>query len=84
MPIYDYYCDVCNSNFEALQKINEKALKSCLKCKKSGGVVKLISAPGFRLKGDGWYETDFKKNNKKNIHSPEIERKKIKQKKDEK
>ena len=65
MPIYDYYCDVCNSNFEALQKINEKPLKSCLKCKKSGGVVKLISAPGFRLKGDGWYETDFKKNNKK-------------------
>ena len=51
MPIYDYYCDVCNSNFEALQKINEKPLKSCLKCKKSGGVVKLISAPGFRLKG---------------------------------
>ncbi len=73
MPIYDYYCDVCNSNFEALQKINEKPL-----------VVKLISAPGFRLKGDGWYETDFKKNNKKNIHSPEIEKKKIKQKKDEK
>ena len=84
MPIYDYYCDVCKSNFEALQKINEKPLKSCLKCKEFGGVVKLISAPGFRLKGDGWYETDFKKSDKKNIYSPELEKKKIMQKKDEK
>ena len=84
MPIYDYYCDVCKSNFEVLQKINEKPLKSCLKCKKSVRVVKLMSAPGFRLKGDGWYETDFKNSDKKNIHSPEKEKKKIKQKKDEK
>ena len=69
MPIYEYYCEVCNSNFEVFQKISEKALKECIKCKKSSKVVKLLSAPGFRLKGSGWYETDFKDKNKKNIHS---------------
>ena len=61
MPIYDYYCDVCKPNFKALQKIKEKPLKSCLKCKKSGGVVNLISVPSLRLKGDGWNKLIIKK-----------------------
>ena len=60
MPIYEYYCEVCNSNFEVFQKMDEKALKECIKCNKSTKVVKLLTAPGFRLKGSGWYETDFK------------------------
>ena len=67
MPIYEYYCEVCNSNFEVFQKMDEKALKECIKCNKSTKVVKLVSAPGFRLKGGGWYETDFKSGSKKNI-----------------
>ena len=69
MPIYEYYCEVCNSNFEVFQKMDEKVLKECIKCNKSTKVVKLLSAPGFRLKGSGWYETDFKDNNKKNLHT---------------
>ena len=69
MPIYEYYCEVCNSNFEVFQKMNEKALKECIKCNKSTKVVKLLTAPGFRLKGRGWYETDFKNNNKKNLYT---------------
>ena len=71
MPIYEYYCEVCNSNFEVFQKMDEKALKECIKCNKSTKVVKLVSAPGFRLKGGGWYETDFKSGTKKNIHDSE-------------
>ena len=67
MPIYEYYCEVCNSNFEVFQKINEKPLKECIQCNKSSKVVKLLSAPGFRLKGSGWYETDFKTGTKKNL-----------------
>jgi predicted nucleic acid-binding Zn ribbon protein len=55
-------------------------LGKCLKCKKSKKLVKLVSAPGFRLKGSGWYETDFKVGAKKNIHGEE---KKAKSKKDE-
>ena len=69
MPIYEYYCEVCNSNFEVFQKISEKPLKERIKCNKSSKVVKLLSAPGFRLKGSGWYETDFKGKGKKNLHS---------------
>ena len=67
MPIYEYYCEVCNSNFEVFQKISEKPLKECIQCNKSSKVVKLLSAPGFRLKGRGWYETDFKTGSKKNL-----------------
>ena len=65
MPIYEYYCKVCESKFEVIQKISEQPIKKCEKCKKVGKVVKLLSAPGFRLKGSGWYETDFKVKNKK-------------------
>jgi len=67
MPIYEYYCEVCKSNFELIQKISDKPAKKCIKCNKSTKVVKLVSAPGFRLKGGGWYETDFKTGSKKNI-----------------
>ena len=68
MPIYEYYCEVCKSKFELIQKISDKPAKKCIKCNKSTKVVKLVSAPGFRLKGGGWYETDFKSGLKKNIH----------------
>ena len=71
MPIYEYYCEVCKSNFELIQKISDKPAKKCVKCNKSTKVVKLVSAPGFRLKGGGWYETDFKNGSKKNIHDSE-------------
>ena len=67
MPIYEYYCEVCKSKFELIQKISDKPAKKCVKCNKSTKVVKLVSAPGFRLKGGGWYETDFKSGSKKNI-----------------
>ena len=71
MPIYEYYCEVCKSNFELIQKISAKPAKKCMRCNKSTKVVKLVSAPGFRLKGGGWYETDFKSGSKKNIHDSE-------------
>ena len=69
MPIYEYYCEVCNSNCEVFKKIYEKPFKECIKCNKSSKVVKLLSAPEFRLKGSGWYVTDFKDKDKKNLHS---------------
>ena len=59
MPIYEYKCDECGSIFENFQKITDKDLDICQSCKK-GGIKKLISSSGFRLKGSGWYETDFK------------------------
>ena len=59
MPIYEYKCDECGAIFENFQKITDKDLDICQSCKKSG-IKKLISSSGFRLKGSGWYETDFK------------------------
>jgi len=59
MPFYEYECPSCGYRDEVLQKINDKPLKKCPNCGKKG-LIKLMSAPVFRLKGKGWYETDFK------------------------
>ncbi|MBL3528258.1 MAG: zinc ribbon domain-containing protein [gamma proteobacterium endosymbiont of Lamellibrachia anaximandri] len=67
MPIYEYRCDSCGHEFEALQKMSDEPLTVCSECDKPD-LKKLISAAGFRLKGGGWYETDFKSGKKKNIH----------------
>ena len=59
MPIYEYKCAKCGSIFEHFQKMTDKDIDICQTCNK-GGVKKIISSSGFRLKGSGWYETDFK------------------------
>lgn len=66
MPIYEYRCDDCGHELEKLQKMSDDPLKECPQCN-SQGLRKLISAAGFRLSGSGWYETDFKSGNKKNL-----------------
>lgn len=66
MPIYEYQCGACGHQLEVLQKMSDVPLKECPACNKLE-LSKLISASGFRLKGDGWYETDFKTGNKKNL-----------------
>jgi len=66
MPIYEYRCQSCNHELEALQKLSDPELTECPSCKQPR-LQKLISAAGFRLKGSGWYETDFKKGNQKNL-----------------
>ena len=66
MPIYEYECQSCGAQLEAMQKMSEDPLKDCPKCNKPE-LKKLISAAGFRLKGGGWYETDFKSGTKKNL-----------------
>ena len=67
MPIYEYRCEACGHELEALQKVSEAPLTDCPACGRPA-LKKLISAAGFRLKGGGWYETDFKQGNKKNLH----------------
>jgi putative FmdB family regulatory protein len=68
MPFYEYECSNCKFYVEALQKISDEPLKQCPSCKKQT-LKKLVSAPNFRLKGGGWYETDFKseKEEKRNL-----------------
>jgi putative FmdB family regulatory protein len=67
MPIYEYQCQECQHELEALQRVSDAPLSDCPECGRPA-LRKLISAPGFRLKGSGWYETDFKTGNKKNLH----------------
>lgn len=59
MPIYEYVCFKCNYKIEKLHKIDEILLETCPKCETI--LKKKISAPYFKLKGNGWYESDFKK-----------------------
>jgi len=68
MPFYEYQCQACGAQVEVMQKISDALLKKCPECGKSR-LTKLISAPVFRLKGGGWYETDFKsdKDNRRNL-----------------
>ena len=66
MPIYEYHCEACNHDMEVLQKMSDEPLKTCPECGKDA-LKKMISAAAFRLKGGGWYETDFKNGSKKNI-----------------
>jgi len=66
MPIYEYRCGSCGHVFDELQKISDAPLTDCPQCHKRK-LKKLLSAPKFRLKGAGWYETDFKTGNKRNI-----------------
>jgi len=66
MPIYEYQCEACGHEYEALQKVNAEPLRQCPVCNEPK-LIKKISAAGFRLKGSGWYETDFKKGSKRNV-----------------
>ena len=66
MPIYEYQCEACGHALEALQRLSDPLLVDCPACAKPA-LKKHISAAGFRLKGGGWYETDFKSGNKKNL-----------------
>ncbi|MDA8752721.1 zinc ribbon domain-containing protein [Halieaceae bacterium] len=66
MPIYEYQCQACSEKLEALQKITDAPLVECPNCGEQS-LRKLVSAAAFRLKGGGWYETDFKTGSKKNL-----------------
>jgi putative FmdB family regulatory protein len=68
MPFYEYECASCKFYTEVMQKISDEPLTKCPSCGKKA-LKKLVSAPNFRLKGGGWYETDFKgdSENKRNL-----------------
>ncbi len=72
MPIYEYACKSCNHTLDALQKMSDEPLVECPDCGKPE-LKRLISAPRFRLKGAGWYETDFKKDNQRNLAKGDTE-----------
>jgi putative FmdB family regulatory protein len=68
MPFYEYQCSACGHHHEELEKVSDRPLRKCPACGRAR-LRRLVSAPVFRLKGAGWYETDFKndKEAKRNI-----------------
>lgn len=72
MPIYEYACQNCDHTLDSLQKMSDAPLVDCPECGEPQ-LKRLLSAPRFRLKGAGWYETDFKKDNQKNVHKSDSE-----------
>jgi len=66
MPIYEYVCGACGAASEINHRMSDPPAKTCPVCGKEA-LSKQISAAGFRLKGAGWYETDFKSANKRNL-----------------
>lgn len=66
MPIYEYTCQQCGHETELMHKMSEQPSAACGQCG-SASLVRQVSAAGFRLAGSGWYETDFKNSNKKNL-----------------
>jgi putative FmdB family regulatory protein len=74
MPIYGYVCKSCEHRFDVLQKMSDDPLVHCPDCGEPS-LQKELSAPKFRLKGSGWYETDFKTGDKRNLHAGESEKK---------
>jgi putative FmdB family regulatory protein len=74
MPVYEYECQACKYYTEVMQKISDAPLIKCPSCGKRR-LKRLVSAPVFRLKGGGWYETDFKsdKEGKRNLLAAEKE-----------
>lgn len=59
MPIYAYRCTECGFEKDVMRKVSDPLLTACPECK-SESFVKQLTAPGFQLKGSGWYATDFK------------------------
>ena len=74
MPFYEYECRACKYYAEVMQKLTDAPLTKCPSCGKRT-LKKLVSAPVFRLKGGGWYETDFKSDqeSKRNLLGPDKE-----------
>ena len=66
MPFYEYSCESCGHELEVLQRLSAEPLVDCPACS-AAALRKKVSAAAFRLKGTGWYETDFKTGDKKKL-----------------
>ena len=76
MPIYEYKCTKCDKVFERIISVADSSKAVFCDCSPKAKAKKIISAPSFRLEGSGWYETDFKTGNKKNLVQSEDKSKK--------
>lgn len=69
MPIYEYECSNCHHQFELIQRINDAVIQQCPQCYQET-VIRLVSPSSFRLKGTGWYATDYNAPKKDSSNEP--------------
>ena len=81
MPIYEYQCSKCDKVFERIVSVANSTKTVFCDCSPKAKAKKIISAPSFRLDGSGWYETDFKTGNKKNLVQSDNKITKVKEEK---
>lgn len=81
MPIYEYKCELCGEQIEKLQKLSDPPAKTCPTCGKDS-LKKMVSAAAFKLKGTGWYETDFKNKKPKSADKADTDKKSAGEKSD--
>ena len=70
MPLYDYRCDRCSTQFEVRQSFNDDTLAFCptegspAACTEpgEGPVRKVFTGVGIAFKGDGFYKNDHGSN----------------------
>ena len=72
MPTYQYRCESCSQELEAVQKFTDPPLTQCPSC--SGELRKVFSAVGVVFKGSGFYSTDSRKKSA-NTSAPKSETK---------
>jgi len=65
MPTYEYFCRVCDHQFESEQKITDEPLVECPKCLTASLRRVIPSRTGFILKGGGWAKDLYSKQSKK-------------------
>ena len=71
MPIYEFKCRSCGVVVEKIMKISDVAPSLC-ECGSQGKLIKLMSRTNFVLKGQGWYETDFKDKNQNKSSNTQV------------
>jgi putative FmdB family regulatory protein len=59
MPIYQYCCSRCNTNFELRQGFDDDSVAACPKCK--GEAKRRFVPVPIIFKGSGFYVTDSRK-----------------------
>jgi len=64
MPIYEYRCKKCGRIQEVIQKFSDPPMTNCKECGAAGSLERLMSLSSFRLKGSGWYLTDYARKDK--------------------
>jgi putative FmdB family regulatory protein len=70
MPTYEYMCQACGHQWEAVQRMKDDPLKDCPICDKPKAKRQISAGAGFILKGGGWYSDLYASAKAKGAEAP--------------